>query len=152
MSLRRWWTDKYKLPSTHEAFQNATIEDLLVEYYEDYFDANPSEARKEQSDEDGEFYFTNTGDPYVDKWERELAAGIVPDLTEGMSEQAKEELRKEREAIERAKGFSGMIEEPEPTENLPFDSKFVPVGSDEEAELLKGRKDGEWTDLLAFGE
>lgn len=52
---------------------------------------------------DGEIVFTDTGDPLLDKWEEELAQGLTPDLEEGMSETAKEQLRREREKKQGAK-------------------------------------------------
>lgn len=73
---------------------------MLVEFYEDYFEENPSEKRKEIAG-DGVFHFTNTGDPQIDKWEREIAQGLTPDLTEGMTDTQKEELKKEQEAFKR---------------------------------------------------
>jgi len=139
----------------HDAFQNSTLEELFVEYYEDYFEKHPSEARKEQAGEDGEFYFTDSGDPLIDKWERELAQGLTPDLTEGMSEQAKQELIKEQEAIARTKGLAARVAQ-EKQNDPRYEHKFAVPGSDEDAALL-GRnprganpKDG-WEDLLIMG-
>ncbi len=42
--------------------------------------------------------FGETGDPLFDKWEKELAMGIEPDLTEGLPQEEKEKLFKEQEA------------------------------------------------------
>lgn len=85
MFLRRWWTEKYKLPWTNPAFQESTTLELLTEYFEDDFEKHPNELLKAGKNEDGEIVFEETGDPIIDKWEREIAMGIEPDLTEGMN-------------------------------------------------------------------
>ena len=108
--LRRWWVKKYKLPWTHECAQDSTIEDLLIEYYEDYFESFPDELRKERS-VDGEFYFEELGDPLLDKWEEELRRGVTPDLEEGLSQEEKSKLRKERDHINQSKKASSKFEE-----------------------------------------
>ena len=92
---------KYKLPWTHEAVQQLTLYDVLVEFYEDHFEEHPNEARKAVAD-DGEFFFENTGDPLLDKWEHELSQGLTPDLQEGMPQSVRERLARERD--QRKKG------------------------------------------------
>ena len=47
-----------------------------------------------------------TGDPLIDKWEDEIARGLEPDLTEGMSPEAR---KRERQALERLKKRSQDI-------------------------------------------
>lgn len=94
--LRRWWADKYKKPSTHRLFQEAVLFDLLVEYYEDLYDDDSVAALDAIRGEDGEVVFEETGDPLLDKWERELAAGLTPDLEEGFSDAAREQLNRQK--------------------------------------------------------
>lgn len=77
--LSRWWEKKYRLPSNHKLFQERTEEDLLVEFWVDVYEKNPLEADRGA---DGEVQLKNTGDPYIDKWEQEMADGLSPDLTE----------------------------------------------------------------------
>ena len=77
--LQRWWAKKYQLPSNHSLFQEQTLEDLLTEFWADVYEANPIEVHRQ---EDGHIQLKNTGDPYVDKWEEEIAQGITPDFTE----------------------------------------------------------------------
>jgi len=50
----------------------------MVEFFEDLYTNNPSEAH------DGDTPYV-TGDPLIDKWEKELSEGLTPDLSEGMS-------------------------------------------------------------------
>jgi len=81
----------------------------MISFWEDYYQKNTIEAKRRP---DGEVQF-ETGDPYIDKWERELAAGIVPDLMEGfdlsrrnrskIAERDTEEA--EREGIDPTVGF-----------------------------------------------
>lgn len=73
--------DKYSLPWTHDAIQSQTLLELLITFWEDYYTDNRQEAHRTA---DGEVYY-QTGDPYIDKWERELAMGITPDLLEGIT-------------------------------------------------------------------
>jgi len=68
---------------------------LLTEFYEDLFEENPDALLKAAKNADGEIVFDETGDPLIDKWEKELAQGITPDLTEGMSDEALASLEKE---------------------------------------------------------
>lgn len=75
--LERWWRQKYKLPSNHELFTSRTIIDLLVEFWEDIFIENPTKMLQAA---DGTF--TETGDELIDKWERQIAQGEMPDLRE----------------------------------------------------------------------
>jgi hypothetical protein len=57
--------------------------ELLVEYFEDYFEEHPRERLKAGKDEEGNIQF-KTGDPLLDRWEAQIARGLSPDLTEGM--------------------------------------------------------------------
>lgn len=63
-------------------------------FWEDFYRKNPIEAKRTK---DGNVFFS-TGDPLIDKWEREIAMGLEPDLLEGMSPKERE---KERKALER---------------------------------------------------
>lgn len=98
-SLKRWWIKKYKLPSNHECFVSQTLFELLVEYHSDYFESNPLEVHRQA---DGEIQFTDTGDSLIDKWEQDLADGILPDLTEAFSEGS---LEKIKARLDRTKGI-----------------------------------------------
>ena len=77
--LQRWWATKYRLPSIHELFQAQTVEDLLTEFWTDIYEKHPLEMHRTA---DGNIQLKDTGDPYIDKWEEELAKGLHPDLTE----------------------------------------------------------------------
>lgn len=43
-SLRRWWEKKYKTP--HKEYEDHTVEELLVQMFEDYYDQNPAEIQR----------------------------------------------------------------------------------------------------------
>ena len=98
--LRRWWSNKYNLPGNHDLFEKQTITDIMTEWYEDLW------ARKEELEkqlENGSIPFDDRGetmrtlttinaelgeqeadkDDLIDKWEKEIAEGKDPDLTEG---------------------------------------------------------------------
>jgi hypothetical protein len=138
---------KYKHPWTHEAFQDATLFDLLTEFYEDLYESDPKALLDAGRGADGEIVFGETGDPLIDKWEEEMARGLTPDLTEAMSKEDLAKLQKKaaesKKLREAAKGAASKIEE------MDFDftdprmvSKFVGKGSAEEAELLGNRMVG----------
>lgn len=128
------------MPWTHELAQNYTWLELLIEWYEDYWEdlqINDREKfRKEFSD--GEIVFTDTGDDLIDKWEQELAKGIIPDLEEGLAKSVKDELKKERKLSKSDKG------------------KFTQVNAIENQKLLRNKiktstpkhSNNEWTDHL----
>jgi hypothetical protein len=66
----------------------------MISFWEDYYRKHPLEARK---DKDGEVYF-ETGDPYIDKWEKEISMGLTPDLLEDLPSKHREAQRKDQEA------------------------------------------------------
>lgn len=101
--LRRWWTGKYKLPWTPKYIEDLTELDLLVEFYEDLFTEDKTALFEASRNEDGEIVFESTGDPLIDKWEKELALGMEPDLTEGMTQEDLDLLKEEQSKSTRAK-------------------------------------------------
>lgn len=60
----------------------------MIEYWEDAFEANPKLFKEVSKEEYGEVIYENTGDDFVDKWEQEIAQGLVPDLTEAFPKDA----------------------------------------------------------------
>ena len=75
--LRKWWTQKYHLPPTHEAFLAYTQEEMWVEFYEDYYENNPAAALEEFEDDDVQFV---TGrDKEFDELEERLANDDISD-------------------------------------------------------------------------
>jgi hypothetical protein len=99
-----WWTKHFRLPSTHEAFLNATLDDLYVEYYEQSFIERPIEAHRRTPDSD--IVFEATGDKLIDRWERTIAAGGVPDIDEHETEAVRAAAARVDKAAQRA--ASGM--------------------------------------------
>jgi len=74
--LRRWWTKKYQKSPNSEEYKGYTLFDLLTEFFEDYYSNEPSKMK------DLDLPFSPTGDPMVDKWEREIEQGLTPDIME----------------------------------------------------------------------
>jgi len=103
--LRVWAEDKYSLPLTHEAFRELTVFELSIWFWEDYYRRYPLEAKRVGAGDHVQFH---SDDPLIDKWERELAQGIPPDLTEGMSP---EQRKKERKALERLRNKHSKIKQ-----------------------------------------
>jgi hypothetical protein len=87
--------DKYRLPWTHEAIQSQSLFELLTRYWECYYEENKNEAHRTES---GEVVY-QTGDPLIDKWEQEIAAGLEPDLLEGLPSWQREAAMREQQAM-----------------------------------------------------
>lgn len=95
--LRRWWSKKYKLPPNHDLFENQSVAEINLEFFEDLM-AQRREVLEELDDEEtrseqAEVLFRQLNainkalgfpeevqDDLIDEWERELEAGRVPDL------------------------------------------------------------------------
>ncbi len=104
--LRRWWVEKYRLPPTSAEYLAYTAEDLLVEFFEDHFAAHPEqELRRKVHERSGQPYYV-TGDPLIDKWEREIAEGNEPDLDEALTDAQRAEEAAQRELA----AFDGLEE------------------------------------------
>ena len=84
--LRQWVEEKYKLPLSHEAFSEWTMLDMLTAFWEDHYHRHPTEAKRVDGGKEVKF---STGDPLLDKWEEEISRGLEPDLTEGLSPEAR---------------------------------------------------------------
>lgn len=97
MRLKHWWAGKYKLPPNHPLFEKQSVAELVLEQYEDlYYQRAELEASLEVLSGDalreaerriveigkslGEK--VEDGDDLIDKWERELAEGKIPNLEE----------------------------------------------------------------------
>jgi len=95
--LRRWWSGKYNLPPNHALFMEQSQAELTLEMYEDFI-AKKEELEyrlEEATAKEAQFLMRQltainkilgddnfTGDPLIDKWEREIAEGKIPDLDE----------------------------------------------------------------------
>lgn len=105
--LRQWWEEKYQIPWNHESAQSLSLLEMLIAFWEDYYNKHPLDAKRTPT---GEVFF-NTGDPLIDKWEREIAMGIEPDLLEGLPPEAR---AREEAALQRLfarQGVTQMAEE-----------------------------------------
>ena len=95
--LKRWWVKKYALPPVHELFVGQSVAELELEFFEDLW-AQREEVMHQLEDEDTRSaersvmyrqlsvinnvlgLETESSDPLVDQWEKDLAEGRVPDL------------------------------------------------------------------------
>jgi hypothetical protein len=107
--LEVWATGKLGLPPNHEAIRSATTEELATWYWEARFRDDPLEARR---NEDGEVVFEDTGSPLVDKWEREYAKGLLPDMAEGESDEQRVFMDRLREHERERRENDGEGDEP----------------------------------------
>lgn len=96
-----WWCKKYKLPPNHPLLLNRSVAELELEFYED-LQIERDRILEQIHDEDSNLdtkqrdeiyvrlnrineilgYPVEVQDDLIDKWERELAAGQIPDLNE----------------------------------------------------------------------
>lgn len=70
--LKQWWSEKYKLPDNHPLLLDKTLEELIVEYYTDYYRANPQELNNFEiknnlidSSSDEEWFKQTMGEDYT---------------------------------------------------------------------------------------
>jgi len=82
----------------HDLAQSQSIVELTTEFYEDYYTEHPTEALKVLG-KSGDLFFLDNEDPLLAKWESELAEGIDPDLTEGMSIQEKDKIKNIKQGL-----------------------------------------------------
>lgn len=81
-------------------WNHSYLDDLLVEFYEDYFEKN-KDAYKEARQKHTGYEFGETGDTLFDHWERQTARGEVPDLDIDEPENAKKRDEYMREKAQR---------------------------------------------------
>lgn len=94
--VRQWWSQKYSRPATDPAFERQTYAELHLEMLEDLHLRRKGLLR-DLEDRPADFKAVEelqqlnkalgiegevSSDPLIDKWERELAAGRIPDLDE----------------------------------------------------------------------
>jgi len=84
------------MPLSHSAFADLSILDLLTGFWEDHYLRHPTEAKRVG---DGREVRFSTGDPLIDKWEEEIASGIPPDLTEGLSPAERDKILAARDRL-----------------------------------------------------
>lgn len=99
--------------------------------------------------------FSETGDDLIDKWEREAALGLVPDLEEGLPKEVREDLKREREQSGRGrKQLNELTGPPLTKENSRYEAGSVmPTAADRtllSKQLLggNGQTDDGWVDQL----
>ena len=85
--LRLWWTKKYRLPVTSNEWLNSYPEDIAVELLEERYLNDEKSAKEARLKYLGVEIATD--DPLIDKWEREIARGETPDLSEGEDEKSR---------------------------------------------------------------
>jgi len=101
-----WWTKKYQKSPRSPEYLSYTIFELVVEFFEDYYAQNRGEMYGLDLPPD------NTGDQMIDKWEREIRSGIVPDLMEDLpKDEAEKILNWSRKAYKKRAG-GGMVTSP----------------------------------------
>jgi hypothetical protein len=95
--VRRWWVSKYTRPSNDPLFQDRCWVEWQIEMYEDLY-VRRNELKEQMAESDSHVDHAKatqalaaidallgegsgeTEDALVDQWERDLDAGIVPDL------------------------------------------------------------------------
>jgi len=70
--LKQWWSDKYRLPDNHPLLLEKNLEDLIIEYFVDYFRNNPQNLNEFEinnnlieDDEDEIWFKKKMGDQYT---------------------------------------------------------------------------------------
>jgi hypothetical protein len=87
--------------------------------------------------EDGEIQLKNTGDPYVDKWEAEIASGLAPNMTEAFTADEMDWFKRTRlRSVDRVRYQQAVQEFEErraPKKEAPprYNSPFMTFGDDD---------------------
>ena len=94
VQIKRWWSERYKLPPNHELFTSVSLAEHTLEMYEDLM-FRREEIRRSLDEHDGDqkilmeqLVLINRAlgeaveheDDLFEQWERDLEAGRVPDL------------------------------------------------------------------------
>lgn len=97
--LKRWWSNKYNLPTNHPLLLEKYEEELMIEYYEDeqFQDELEKEMNKPTDDENWENELTEEHDqkiqnklkkynlsPVIEKWQKK--AKEIEELTDEIDE------------------------------------------------------------------
>lgn len=98
--IRRWWSNKYKRPSSDPLFEQRSLSEWVSEMYEDLYERKAEfqaqleddmtplgeksslMARLERINKILGEDLDQVADPLVDKWEKQIQAGEEPDLDE----------------------------------------------------------------------
>lgn len=65
----------------------------MIEFFEDYYHKNRKQAWAAERNKTGHVRLPKTGDPFIDRWEEQLAQGITPDLTETLMPEARDKMQ-----------------------------------------------------------
>lgn len=74
----------------------------MVEFFEDYYYNNRKQAWQDERKKTGHVRLPKTGDPFIDRWEEQLAQGVSPDLTETLLPEAREKMQMRMRAVTEA--------------------------------------------------
>lgn len=93
IQIKRWWSERYKLPPNHELFTSVSLAEHTQDMYEDLmFRRAEIEQSLESGDGDQKFLMkqrtsidrvlgdAESDDDLFDQWERDLEEGRIPDL------------------------------------------------------------------------
>lgn len=108
--LRRWWERKFSLPWSDDRAQTLTLFELTKLYWEDVYANDPKMLLEAAKNERGDVIFEETGDPQIDKWEKEIAMGGTPDLTEGLSLVELAAMKREQAAVDHARAGMAALD------------------------------------------
>jgi hypothetical protein len=93
VQIKRWWSDRYKLPPNHDLFQSLSFAEHTQEMYEDLMFRREEIERSLAENEGGSEVLMKQlsiinkvlddeepEDDLFDQWERDLEEGRIPDL------------------------------------------------------------------------
>ena len=87
-------------------------------FWEDYYRKHPIDAKRVGDGKEVKFV---TGDTLLDKWEDEISRGLTPDLTEGLSSEAR---AKELAAIKRSETLGIKAAQADELIGAGFEEKY----------------------------
>lgn len=94
VQIKRWWAERYKLPPNHQLFTSRSLAEHMQDMYEDLIyrrdeiERNLNEGEGDSKTQMRQLSVINRvlgeaeeeQDDLFDQWERDLEAGLIPDL------------------------------------------------------------------------
>tara|TARA_R100000808_G_C2074491_1_gene100706 strand:+ start:53 stop:565 length:513 start_codon:yes stop_codon:yes gene_type:complete len=111
--LRQWWAKKYHSSPKSDEFQRYTLWEMTIEFFEDYYAQDKKRVWKDEREDLGAVELPESGDPLVDRWERQIAEGLEPDLTEGLPEEKRAQIRERAQQIQSVTDAKNSVRESE---------------------------------------
>jgi len=90
----------------------------MIEFFEDYYAQDKKRVWKDEREDLGAVGLPTSGDPLIDRWEKQISEGINPDLTEGLPEEERKKLKDRVRRVQAAEAARKAAREAEQLEGM----------------------------------